>query len=250
MRWVKLTLPPRVRPEVAVDDPAVDLEQPCREPHGSSSPSGRRGSPPCWRRCGRRRRAAARPSSSAAGFGVGAAAGASAAFSGAAAFVGAAGRRGRGHGLVLIPPVVGEELLPALAHRLRVGEVLLVHLVDEPLVRPERVRGISHRVAILPAVRLCFSAGTGERIGGGCCRDGRALPRLHAVRRCPRRRPPRPDDARGEGRAARRRLDHRARRGRRFRRGPRAAPARVTASATSPASARRPGCARRRAPRS
>ena len=34
--------------------------------------------------------------------------------------------------------VVGEELLPRLADRLGVGLVLLVHLLDEPRVRPER----------------------------------------------------------------------------------------------------------------
>ena len=72
----------------------------------------------------------------------------------AAAAAGAAGRRrerparpasaggpARRHGLRGgVAPVVGEEVLPALAHRRRVGEVLLVHLVDEPGVRAERVR--------------------------------------------------------------------------------------------------------------
>ena len=46
----------------------------------------------------------------------------------------AAGHRLRGG----VAPVVGEEVLPALAHRRGVGEVLLVHLVDEPRVRAER----------------------------------------------------------------------------------------------------------------
>ena len=48
------------------------------------------------------------------------------------------GRRRRLRGGVA--PVVGEEVLPALAHRRGVGEVLLVHLVDEPGVGPEGAR--------------------------------------------------------------------------------------------------------------
>ena len=51
---------------------------------------------------------------------------------------GGGGRRGRLRGGVA--PVVGEEVLPALAHRRRVGQVLLVHLVDEPRVGPEGAR--------------------------------------------------------------------------------------------------------------
>ena len=39
-----------------------------------------------------------------------------------------------------VAPVVGEEVLPALAHRRRVGQVLLVHLVDEPRVGAEGAR--------------------------------------------------------------------------------------------------------------
>src|SRR3712207_6955675 len=34
-------------------------------------------------------------------------------------------------------PVVGEELVPGLVHAGRVGEVLLVHLLDQPLVGAE-----------------------------------------------------------------------------------------------------------------
>ncbi len=41
-----------------------------------------------------------------------------------------------------VPPVVGEEVPPALAHRGRVGEVLLVHLVDEPGVGTEGVGAV------------------------------------------------------------------------------------------------------------
>ena len=47
--------------------------------------------------------------------------------------------RGLGRGVAL---VVGEELLPALAHRVGVGDVLLVHLVDQPLVGSERLAGL------------------------------------------------------------------------------------------------------------
>ena len=46
-------------------------------------------------------------------------------------------RRGRRH-VVGVAAVVGEEVAPALAHRARIGEVLLVHLVDEPGVRAQR----------------------------------------------------------------------------------------------------------------
>jgi hypothetical protein len=62
---------------------------------------------------------------------------------------GGGGRRRGGRGLV--PPVVLEEVPPALAHGLRIGAVLLVHLVDEPVVgteagrlREQGGRGIAH----------------------------------------------------------------------------------------------------------
>src|SRR4051794_23354158 len=56
------------------------------------------------------------------------------------------GRRGRRDGGNLaaraqLVAVVGEEVAPRLAHRARVGEVPLVHVVDEPGVGSERVRG-------------------------------------------------------------------------------------------------------------
>jgi hypothetical protein len=35
---------------------------------------------------------------------------------------------------------VGEELTPTLADGHRIGEIALVHLVDQPRVRPERLR--------------------------------------------------------------------------------------------------------------
>ena len=50
---------------------------------------------------------------------------------------GRGGGRGGGGLRLGVAPVVGEEVLPALAHRRRVGEVLLVHLVDQPGVGPE-----------------------------------------------------------------------------------------------------------------
>src|SRR5690606_16178968 len=59
----------------------------------------------------------------------------------------AVGRRGRTGRVVALAAVVGEELLPALAHRARVLEVLLVHLVHEPGVGTEsggRRRLITH----------------------------------------------------------------------------------------------------------
>ena len=69
---------------------------------------------------------------------------------GAAALGGAAGPRRaagrgdggrRGHGLrVGVAAVVGEEVPPALADRGRVGQVLLVHLVDQPGVGAEGAR--------------------------------------------------------------------------------------------------------------
>src|SRR5204863_10087160 len=46
-------------------------------------------------------------------------------------------RRDR-RGLVLVASVVREELLPALTDGARIREVLLVHLVDQPLVGSER----------------------------------------------------------------------------------------------------------------
>ena len=79
-----------------------------------------------------------------AGAAVGAAAGAGAAsaVAGAVAAAGAAAAASRAAGgLGLgVPAVVGEEVAPALAHRGRVGEVLLVHLVDQPGVGPEGAR--------------------------------------------------------------------------------------------------------------
>ena len=124
--------------EIAVDDRAVHLEQPRR--HLSEAGGGRdleallhvggdtRGGPPqrlAVLGCRRRRRLRLRLHLLLGG--------------------GPLGRNGRGcgrggDGLVLIAPVVLEELLPAAAHGLRVGEVLLVHLVNQPLVRPECVR--------------------------------------------------------------------------------------------------------------
>ena len=81
----------------------------------------------------------------AAGCGAAAAAGAGGR-RGAAAAAGAGARPGRS-GSARAPPwrcrrvrVVGEELLPALAHRRRVGAVPLVHLLDEPRVGPELLR--------------------------------------------------------------------------------------------------------------
>ena len=46
------------------------------------------------------------------------------------------GRRRRGHARRL-RPIVGEELPPRLAHRRRIVDELLVHLLHEPRVRPE-----------------------------------------------------------------------------------------------------------------
>ena len=130
--------------QLVVEDLAVDLEQAGREPSGRSSRSARRGWPPCWRRS-----VDAAPRSG------------TAAASGARAVAvrcrcGGGGNGGRRHGLGrrwrfdgLGPgrrprggrdrgrAVVGEELPPALAHRSGVGDEALVHVVDEPGVRPE-----------------------------------------------------------------------------------------------------------------
>ena len=70
---------------------------------------------------------------------------ASAARCGAAGAGGATARRGRHRLRGGVAPVVGEEVLPALAHRRRVGEVLLVHLVDEPRVRARGRSGAARR---------------------------------------------------------------------------------------------------------
>ena len=160
MRWVKLTLPPRVRPQVAVDDLAVDLEQLGRD---AAEAGGRRdleaglhvGDDAGARRPGSARRASAplasaRPPASAPRARRGRAGP-------------AAGRRGRCAGWPAAPvglagglvslPVVGEELLPALAHRRRVGPVLLVHLVDQPRVGPEILE-----VARASAIRRAYRA--------------------------------------------------------------------------------------------
>ena len=79
--------------------------------------------------------------------------------------------------------VVGEELLPALAHRRRVGQVLLVHLVDEPLVRTECLRGVfvSHRPSILTAPPRRTSGRHGCQGGHGAPTFGVGVPPLALV---------------------------------------------------------------------
>src|SRR5690606_33198381 len=64
--------------------------------------------------------------------------------------------------------VVGEELLPARAHRRRVGEELLVHLVDEPFVRPDGRRGrgfLCHEVDPNGALQRGSGGGRARRRG-------------------------------------------------------------------------------------
>ena len=133
--------------QVAVDDPAVDLEQLGRD----LAEAGGRGhveaplhvgddqAPAPRMRLALGARPPVRPGrrrprrGGGARCGRGAAAAAGAAVPARPRAGGAAGVRVR----VQRRAVVGEELLPALAHRRRVGPVLLVHLVDEPGVRPE-----------------------------------------------------------------------------------------------------------------
>ena len=145
MRWVKDTFPPRVRPEVAVDHPPVDLEELGRDaPEAGGGgdleaglhvgdDAGGRAADRLADRLGDRRGRRRLGGTSGAGVGVGAA-GSRGRGGGSDGRGGGRHRLGRG-----VAPVVGEEVLPALAHRRRVGEVLLVHLVDEPGVGTERV---------------------------------------------------------------------------------------------------------------
>ena len=46
-------------------------------------------------------------------------------------------RRGRDRGRLLGRPVVGEEVVPGRVHAVGVGEIPLVHVLDDPLVRSE-----------------------------------------------------------------------------------------------------------------
>ncbi len=93
---------------------------------------------------------------------------------------GAGGVRGRGAGRGLRGGrsglVVGEEVPPGSIHGVRVLEVLLIDLVDEPLVGTEGGRGVLARVARLVGV------GRDARVTGGLWRHGenRPLP-LHKM---------------------------------------------------------------------
>ncbi len=63
-----------------------------------------------------------------------------------------------------IGSVVGEELVPALAHRRRIRQVLLVHLVDQPGVRTDLVGGrVRVHDRMVPA-----RSGAPERLARGC----------------------------------------------------------------------------------
>ncbi|CAM5660308.1 hypothetical protein STENM327S_05045 [Streptomyces tendae] len=72
--------------------------------------------------------------------------------------------------------VVGEEVPPGSVHGVRVLEVLLIDLVDEPLIGTERGRGVLSRVVRLVGV------GRDARVTGGLWRHGenRPLP-LHKM---------------------------------------------------------------------
>ncbi|GAA3118282.1 hypothetical protein GCM10017687_34890 [Streptomyces echinatus] len=124
-----------------------------------------------------------------AGAGAGAAAGFGAAGAGAAAWgAGAAGLACGAAVVVSAAPaaavpagagggrstwlVIGEEVPPGAVYRIRVLEVLLIDLVDEPLVRTERGSGV------LPGLVV----GGDARVTGGLWRHGgnRPLP-LHKV---------------------------------------------------------------------
>ena len=152
--------------QVAVDDLAVDLEQLGRDLAERRGRGDREAGLHVGDDAGRRRRAAVRPAPprsrrreipvdlGAAG-GAGAAAPRQAGRRSTAGMLtglagspggrqGLVGRAGRDVGVAL---VVREEVAPALADRSRVGEVLLVHLVDEPCVGPECVVAVvlTHR---------------------------------------------------------------------------------------------------------
>ena len=140
----------------AVDHLAVDLEQLGGHVAEAGGGRDRRGCAPCWRRSPRRRRgsacrvrvaAAGAPSrhgsrqwSSAAGAGSASATGAGA---GGAEPWSAAISRMRGEAAAAaatcgrLRAIVGEELLPRVADRIRIVDELFVHLLDEPRVRAE-----------------------------------------------------------------------------------------------------------------
>ena len=115
------------------------------------------------------------------------------------------GGRGRGAGersaVTPARAVVGEELLPALAHRGRVGQVLLVHLVDQPGVGADRVGGVllgSHRCR---SYRPAY--GPPASIGAQARRRGRAVADPSVTDR--RRADPRSQEASATSVASRRR---------------------------------------------
>ena len=163
MRWVKLTLPWPLRARY----PLITLRLTSSSLAGHVAEAGRRrdrrGCAPCWRRSPRRHPGSARPARQPGRRRAGVVAGGAAAAprrrrrarraaSPAPALRAALGRSARGwsptggsshrrdvggDGLGH-RAVVGEELLPRLADRVGVGLELLVHLLDEPRVRPER----------------------------------------------------------------------------------------------------------------
>ena len=179
IRCVKLTLPPVVRAELIVDHGSVDLEK--LGGNGVNAGGGRHGEagahvlddagrgaskghgdlvgreePPRSRRraVARQRRAVAtrsgrrRPRRPSAGAWA----------RSADPWLGELG--GASGGSSVPRPVVGEELTPALADRLGISEVGLVHLLDEPGVcpvgarEPVTARSVCHQARCLPAADM------------------------------------------------------------------------------------------------